>query len=74
MDMENEATTRVTLISFRGVNDCTVRLDDGAEVPAVLDVEALRARHGAVYNICPGDTVDVVHETPLRIVAVEQTD
>ena len=72
MDMEKEATTRVTLISFRGVNECTVRLDDGAEVPAVLDVEALRARHGAVYNIRIGDTVDVVHETPLRIVDIEQ--
>lgn len=69
-----ESVTRVMLVSFRGVNDCTVRLHDGAEVPAVLDVAALRARHGVIYDIRLGDTVEVVHDTPLRIVAIEQQD
>ncbi len=69
-----DSTSKVTLISFRGVNDCIVRLDDGAEVAAVLDVEALRARHGALYGIRLGGTVEVMHDAPLRIVAIEQQD
>ncbi len=69
-----KSATRVTLVSVRGVNDCTVRLHDGAEVSAILDIAALRARYGAVYDIRLGGTVEVVHDTALRIVAIEQED
>lgn len=65
-----QTTTNVTLISCRGIKECTVRLNDGAEVEAMLDVEALRAHHGAIYDMRVGDTVEVVPDTPLRIVAV----
>ena len=65
-----QSTTKVTLISCRGVKECTVRLNDGAEVEAVLDVDALRERHGTVYDVRVGDTVEVVEDKPLRIVAV----
>lgn len=69
-----QATTKVTLISCRGVKECTVRLSDGEEVEAILDVDALRERHGTVYDVRIGDTVEVVSDKPLRIVAVDAHD
>jgi hypothetical protein len=66
-------STHATLVSFRSLTDCTVRLATGEEVKAVMDAPALRKRHGPIYNIRLGGAVEVEHDTPHRIVAIEQS-
>jgi hypothetical protein len=64
-----------TLTVLRSATDCTVRLPDGEEIPAVLDAEALRHAHGRVYGIRIGGPVRVACEVaPARVVWIEQAD
>lgn len=71
--MSTQSSTPATLLSFRSLSDCTFRLATGEEVQAVMDAPALRKRHGPIYNICLGGAVEVEHDTPYRIVAIEQS-
>lgn len=58
-------SSRATLVSFRSLTDCTVRLASGEEVQAVMDVSALRQRHGPIYNIRLGGPVEIEPDTPI---------
>ena len=59
-----------TIVSVRGATDLTVRLANGAEVTAVLDAATLRERYGRVYGLDMGGSVEVVLDTPARIVGI----
>lgn len=64
-----------TLATFLGVDDCSVRLASGEELPATLDLAALRAKYGPIYGINLGGRVQVVLGSvgsPARIVIIEQ--
>jgi endonuclease YncB( thermonuclease family) len=63
-----------TIVSVRGATDITVRLPDGEEIVAMLDAIALRNRHGRIYGVNIGGSVEVVLDSPARIVGIDQTD
>jgi hypothetical protein len=69
--MNSQSPERAILISFRSLTDCTVRLVTGSDAQAVMDTTALRKRHGPIYNINIGASVEIENDTPLRIVAIE---
>ncbi len=62
------------ILSVRGASDITVRLPNGEEIVAVLDAVALRKRYGRVYNLKIGGSVEVVLDSPPRIVGIDQTE
>lgn len=62
-----------TIVSVRGAQDITVRLSNGDEVLAILDAATLRQRYGRIYGINIGGPVEVVLESPVRIIGIQQT-
>ena len=66
-----------TLAAFRRLTDCLVTASDGAEVPAVMDVEALRKSLGPIYGISIGAAVRFIPASEgqsAKIVWIEQRD